>query len=115
MLLTYDPANIACAQAVASAGRTSAATAILGTNQACAQSQNTSTPREIRRLLHLPPTADTPPGHRQHRRAGCRRDPQATMELPSRSGISVTINIYAHMLPGPRQDAAAAIDELAGA
>jgi hypothetical protein len=61
MLLTY-PASIACAQAVASAGSNSAATDVLSTNQACAESQNASDPHEIRMLLHLPSTAGYLPG-----------------------------------------------------
>jgi len=61
MLLTY-PASIACAQAVASAGSNSAATAALSTNQACARSQNASDPHEIRTLLHLPSTSGYLPG-----------------------------------------------------
>ena len=56
MLLTY-PASIACAQAVASAGSNSAATGVLSTNHACAQSQNASDPHQVRMLLHLPSTA----------------------------------------------------------
>jgi len=56
MLLTY-PASIACAQAVASAGSNSAATGVLSTNHACAQSQNVSDPHQVRMLLHLPSTA----------------------------------------------------------
>ncbi len=61
MLLTY-PASIACAQAAASAGSNSAATDVLSTNQACAESQNASDPHEIRMLLHLPSTAGHLPG-----------------------------------------------------
>jgi hypothetical protein len=53
MLLTY-PANIACAQAVASAGSNSAAADALSTNPACARSQDASDPHQIRMLLHLP-------------------------------------------------------------
>ena len=34
------------------------------------------------------------------------------MEVPGHSGISVTMNTYAHVLPGLRQEAADAIDEL---
>jgi hypothetical protein len=45
-----------------------------------------------------------------HRAAGW----SAIMEVLGRSGISVTMNIYAHMLPRLRQDAADAIDELSG-
>jgi hypothetical protein len=61
MLLTY-PASIACAEAVASAGSNSAATAVLSTNQACARSQDASDPHEIRMLLHLPSTSGYLPG-----------------------------------------------------
>ena len=61
MLLTY-PASIACARAVALAGSDGAATDVLGTNQACAQSRNASDPHEVRMLLHLPSTAGYLPG-----------------------------------------------------
>jgi integrase len=40
---------------------------------------------------------------------------RAIMEVLGHSGISVTMNIYAHVLPGLRQEAADAIDDLFGA
>jgi integrase len=40
---------------------------------------------------------------------------QAIMEVPGHSGISVTMNTCAHVLPTLRQEAADAIDELFGA
>ena len=39
---------------------------------------------------------------------------RAIMEVLGHSGISVTMNTYAHVLPALRQDAADAIDERAG-
>ena len=40
---------------------------------------------------------------------------RAIMEVLGHSGISVTMNTYAHVLPAPRQEAADAIDEVFGA
>jgi len=40
---------------------------------------------------------------------------RAIMEVPGHSGISVTMNTYAYVLPALRQEAADAIDELFGA
>jgi integrase len=40
---------------------------------------------------------------------------RAIMEVLGHSGISVTMNTYAHVLPALRQEAADAIDELFGA
>jgi len=40
---------------------------------------------------------------------------EAIMEVLGHSGISVTMNTYAHVMPGLRQEAADAIDELFGA
>lgn len=37
---------------------------------------------------------------------------RAIMEVLGHSGISVTMNTYAHVLPGLRQEAADAIDEV---
>jgi hypothetical protein len=62
MLLTYDPASIACAKAVASAGSNRGATAVLNTNPACVRSRNAGDSREIRVLLQLPPAAGYLPG-----------------------------------------------------
>jgi len=62
MLLTYDPASIACAKAVASAGSNRGATAVLNTNPACVRSRNAGDSREIRVLLRLPPAAGYLPG-----------------------------------------------------
>ncbi len=41
--------------------------------------------------------------------------PRAIMELLGHSEIGVTMNVYAHVLPELRQEAADAIDELFGA
>jgi integrase len=41
--------------------------------------------------------------------------PRAIMEVPGHPGISVTMNTYAHVLPGLRQEAADATDEPFGA
>jgi integrase len=41
--------------------------------------------------------------------------PRAIMEVLGHSGISVTMNTYAHVLPALRQEAADAIDEPFGA
>jgi integrase len=41
--------------------------------------------------------------------------PRAIMEVLGHSGISATMNTYAHVLPALRQEAADAIDELFGA
>ena len=40
---------------------------------------------------------------------------RAIMEVLGRSGIRVTMNTYAHVLPALRQEAADAIDEMFGA
>ena len=40
---------------------------------------------------------------------------RAIMEVLGHSGISVTMNIYAHVLPALREEAADAMDELFGA
>jgi integrase len=40
---------------------------------------------------------------------------RAIMEVPGHPGISVTMNTYAHVLPGLRQEAADATDEPFGA
>jgi hypothetical protein len=55
--------------------------------------------------------------------AVCRLAPEARsreswlpgLEVLGHSGISVTMNTYAHVLPGLRQEAADAIDEVFGA
>ena len=48
-------------------------------------------------------------------RYGPDHEARAIMEVLGHSGISVTMNTYAHVLPALRQEAADAIDELFGA